>query len=132
MVNEDGRRVGLLVSDFHSFQTPPPASHLETLPEAVTLAAAEILISPFRSTKSMKISLEIPMCIAELASPPHQQPPSNPPRMIQLLNIKSVWHRTLAFKADGGFQQRGWAGGLFPNAYNTFNCRGLHCLLWRG
>lgn len=102
------------------------------LPEAATLRVAAGLISQFRSTKSMKIPLEILMCVAELAGPP--RPPSPPLTVIQLLNINSVWQQTVGFKADGGFLQ---SGGVlfflffFPNAGNTFNWRGLHCLLRR-
>lgn len=105
---------------------PPPASHLKMPPEATTLSVAESLISPFRSTKSMKIPLEILMCVTELASPSTPQTIPNPPRMIQLLNINSVWHRAVGFKVDSGFLQRGVREVFclfiyFPNACNTSN-----------
>lgn len=95
MVNKDEGGRGLV-------SPPPPTAYLAMLPEATSL------ISPFRSTKSMKIPLEILMCVAELA-PPHLTPLAPPTtlRVIQLLNINSVWQQTAGFETDSGFLQRG-------------------------
>lgn len=92
---------GLSVSNCHSvWITPSPHTftatfHVKMPPQAATLRVAASLISPFRSTKSTKIPLEILMCVAELTNPLHQHPP--PLTVVQLLNINSVWQQTVGF-----------------------------------